>query len=69
VVSPTVVDEVRGDLEIVKPIFEPGDAMLFDDKFLHSTAADPAMPNHRYAIESWFFGPSGFPDRYVPLGL
>lgn len=69
VVSPTVVDEVRGDLEIVKPIFEPGDAMLFDDLFLHSTAADPAMPNHRYAIESWFFGPSGFPDRYVPLGL
>lgn len=69
VVSPKVVDEVRGDLEIARPIYEPGDAMLFDDLFLHSTAADPAMPNHRYAIESWFFGPSGFPERYVPLGV
>lgn len=69
VVSPTMVDDARGDVEIVKPIFEPGDAMIFDDKFLHSTAADPAMPNHRYAIESWFFGPSGFPGQYAPLAL
>jgi Phytanoyl-CoA dioxygenase (PhyH) len=69
VVSPTLVDEVRGDVEILRPTFEPGDVMLFDDRFLHSTAADPAMPNHRYAIESWFFGPSGFPGQYAPLAL
>jgi len=69
VVSPAMVEEARGDVEILKPEFEPGDAMLFDDLFLHSTAADPAMPNHRYAIESWFFGRSGFPGQYAPLAL
>jgi hypothetical protein len=69
VIPPALVDQARGDTEIVKPIFEPGDAMLFDDLFLHSTAADPAMPNHRYAIESWFFGPSKFPKDYAPLAL
>ena len=30
-------------------------------------AADPSMPNPRYAIESWFFGLSGFPAEYVPI--
>lgn len=70
VVSPAVVDEARGELEVVRPIFEPGDVMLFDDLFLHSTAADPeTMPNWRYAVESWFFGPSGFPGQYAPLAL
>jgi len=69
VVAPPVVDEARGDLDIVRPNFEPGDAMLFDDLFLHATAAETSMPNSRYAIESWFFGPSGFPGQYAPLAL
>jgi hypothetical protein len=69
IVAPDVVDEARGEVAIERPIFEPGDVMLFDDVFLHSTAANPAMPNHRYAVESWFFGPSGFPERYTPLAL
>lgn len=69
VVSPQVVDEARGELAVERPIFEPGDAMLFDELFLHATAADPAMPNHRYAVESWFFGPSAFPGPYAPLAL
>jgi hypothetical protein len=51
----------------VRPIFEPGDALFFDELFLHQTASDPAMPNPRYAIESWFFAPSGFPGDYAPL--
>ena len=31
------------------------------------TAADPAMTEPRYAIESWFFAPSRYPDDQVPL--
>jgi hypothetical protein len=66
-VSPQVVEEVAAPEGVIRPIFEPGDVLLFDEMNLHSTAADPAMPNSRYAIESWFFGLSGFPSEYVPI--
>ena len=49
-------------------MFEPGDALLFDELFLHKTASDPQMRKPRYAIENWFFGPSGFPDNYATAG-
>lgn len=68
-VSQAAAEEAAGDRPIERPIFEPGDVMLFDDLFLHATAADPAMPNTRYAIESWFFGPSAFPAEYAPLSF
>ena len=58
-----------GDVEIVRPIFEPGDALFFDEMFLHQTGSDPSMPNPRFAIESWFFGAHGFPADYAPLAV
>ncbi len=57
------------DVGIVRPIFDPGDALLFDHLFLHKTGSDPSMPNPRYAIESWFFGPSAYPENYVPIAF
>jgi hypothetical protein len=66
-VSDENVKKAAGDLGVLRPIFEPGDALLFDHLFLHQTGSDPAMPKPRYAIESWFFGPSAFPSKYVPL--
>jgi hypothetical protein len=66
-VPQSVVEEMAGDLGVMRPIFEPGDALFFDEVFLHQTASDPEMPNPRYAIENWFFGPSAFPEDYVPL--
>lgn len=69
-VAPALARRVAGGEEgIVRPIFEPGDALLFDDLFLHQTASDPRMPNPRFAIESWFFGTSQFPQGYVPLAF
>ena len=68
-VSQTLAEEAAGDAGIARPIFEPGDVLLFDELCLHSTAAEPEMPNARYAIENWFFGPSGFPDKYAPLAV
>jgi hypothetical protein len=68
-VAPAVAERAAGDGGTLRPIFEPGDVLLFDELFLHSTAIDPAMPNTRYAVESWFFGPSAFPGDYVPLAL
>jgi hypothetical protein len=67
--SRAVVEEAAGDATIARPIFEPGDVLLFDELCLHSTAADPEMPNTRYAVESWFFGPSAFPRDYAPLAF
>jgi hypothetical protein len=68
-VSPAVAEESAGETGIMRPIFLPGDMLLFDDLFLHTTATDPSMTKTRYAIESWFFGPSGFPSEYVPLAF
>jgi hypothetical protein len=67
--SQAVAEEAAGDVGILRPIFDPGDALLFDELFLHSTAAEPEMQNMRYAVESWFFGPSRFPAKYAPLAF
>lgn len=69
VISSAKVEEAAGETGIIRPIFEPGDVLLFDDLFLHQTGSDPGMPNARYAIESWFFGVSGFPADYAPLSV
>jgi hypothetical protein len=66
-ISTDVVEQAADGAPIMRPIFEPGDALLFDELFLHQTASDPSMPNPRFAIESWFFGPSAFPADYAPL--
>ena len=66
-VSTAMAEEAAGEVGIERPIFNPGDALLFDELFLHQTASDPSMPNNRYAVEAWFFGPSAFPNGYVPI--
>jgi len=68
-ISDATAAKAAGDIGIVRPIFNPGDALLFDHLFLHQTGSDPSMPNPRYAIESWFFGPSKYPENYVPIAF
>jgi len=58
-----------GDVPILRPIFEPGDALFFDELFLHQTGSDTSMTKPRFAIESWFFGGSAFPSDYAPLAV
>jgi ectoine hydroxylase-related dioxygenase (phytanoyl-CoA dioxygenase family) len=62
-----VVERAAGDSGISRPVFAPGDALLFDDRLLHSTATDPSMTQDRYALESWFFAPSSYPVDQVPV--
>ncbi|HTK17578.1 MAG TPA: phytanoyl-CoA dioxygenase family protein [Acidimicrobiia bacterium] len=58
-VGPGVVERVaRGN--VVRPVFEAGDAVLFDHMNLHRTATDPSFTHDRYAIEAWFFAPSTY---------
>ncbi len=52
---------------IVRPAFHAGDALLFDDVFLHRTGIGEHLSRPRYAIESWFFAPSRYPDDQIPL--
>jgi hypothetical protein len=66
-ISEDQVDAAAGASGVVRPIFEPGDALFFDELFLHKTGSDPSMPKPRFAIENWFFGPSGFPADYAPI--
>src|SRR5690606_40264238 len=56
-VGQPVVDRVAQGA-IVRPIFEPGDAVLFDERNLHRTAVSEGMVDPRYAIETWFLAPS-----------
>lgn len=68
-VSDGNAEQAAGKTGIVRPIFEPGDAVFFDELCLHQTGSDPEMPNARYAIESWFFGGSAFPGEYSPVAV
>jgi hypothetical protein len=73
------VDEYRARVEEVgvltaetpaaRPVFEAGDAAVFDQFLLHQTAASPDFREQRYGFESWFFAPSTYPDpnRWIPL--
>jgi hypothetical protein len=68
-ISQLQVEKTAGDTPVLRPIFEPGDALLFDELFLHQTGSDPSMPKPRYAVENWFFGGSAFPDEYAPVAV
>ena len=70
-ISQSKVDEAAGTAgtRIIRPIFEPGDALFFDELFLHQTGSDPSMRKPRYAIENWFFGGSAFPAEYAPIAV
>jgi hypothetical protein len=61
------VDRARGGTDVVRPHFAAGDAMLFDEMFLHRTGVSPGMTRDRYTIESWFFAPSSYPDAQIPV--
>lgn len=51
----------------MRPMFAPGDALLFDHMLLHRTAVDPGMTRARYAIEAWFAAPSAYPSTALPI--
>ncbi|NLD77856.1 MAG: phytanoyl-CoA dioxygenase family protein [Acidimicrobiales bacterium] len=62
-----LADEFARDTPVIRPAFAAGDALLFDDLFLHRTALDPGMDTPRYALEHWFFAPSHYPSEQLPI--
>ncbi|MDZ7732372.1 MAG: hypothetical protein U5R31_04010 [Acidimicrobiia bacterium] len=65
-VGPGTVERVARH-PVVRPEFRAGDALLFDELFLHRTGVSPGMTRPRYAIESWFFAPSTYPEAQIPI--
>jgi hypothetical protein len=65
--SPAKVEEAGEGVKVCRPIFEAGDALLFDHLFMHRTAADSSMTKDRHGVEMWFFAPSLYPSREIPL--
>ena len=66
-VSFDLVDEVASDTPVIRPEFRPGDALMFDELFLHRTYLRGSMVEDRYALECWFFAPSHRATGYVPF--
>ena len=64
--SPAAAEEAAAGA-LVRPIFEAGDAMMFDQMNLHRTAIDPGMVNDRYAVETWLFSPSTYSSMTTTL--
>jgi hypothetical protein len=68
-VGQEVALSANGGRPFARPVFRPGDALMFDQLMLHSTTYDPAMTGTRYALESWFFAPSAYTEQQVALLL
>jgi hypothetical protein len=66
-ISPETVAELARETPIVRPEFEAGDAMLFDQWLVHQTGWGPGMTEPRYGFECWFFAPSTFPVKWYPF--
>src|SRR5262249_29180013 len=65
--SDQAVSDAAGTASVLRPQVGAGGALLFDPRFVHRTASSSAMTRDRYAIESWFFSPSAYPEYQVPL--
>ncbi len=65
--SDDTVDRMREDTPIIRPQFDPGDAIFFDHLTVHRTGVSPGMTRTRYALESWFFAGSCFPMGAIPI--
>src|SRR5439155_8485041 len=57
--SPDAAEDVAAGA-LVRPIFDAGDALIFDHLNLHRTAIDPGMAHDRYAIETRLFSLSTY---------
>jgi hypothetical protein len=60
------VERLAGE-GVIQPVFEPGDALIFDHLLLHRTGVHPGMTRARYAVEAWFAAPSSYPSDQVAI--
>ena len=63
-IGPPDAEAAAGDAGVVRPVFEPGDALIFDHLFLHQTGSDESMTNPAVRDRELVLHPFG-----VPAGL
>jgi hypothetical protein len=66
-IASELVDEAARDAPPIRPEFAAGDALMFDERFLHRTHLSEGMTEPRYALECWFFAPSHPASAYIPF--
>ena len=66
-VSQTVVEDAAGSTPPVRLHFREGDAIIFDEMNLHRTSSSADFLRDRFAIEAWFFAPSCYPIKQLPI--
>jgi hypothetical protein len=66
-ISFDLVEEIASETPTIRPEFGPGDALMFDELFLHRTHISGLMTEDRYALECWLFAPSHHSTGYVPF--
>jgi hypothetical protein len=64
--SPEVVAEAA-EGAFVRPEFDAGDALMFDERLLHRTDLPAGLTDSRYALECWLFAPSHAATGYISL--
>ena len=62
-----VIHQIASETPAMRPEFAPGDAIMFDERFLHRTYLERPMSEPRYALECWFFAPSHPASAYIPF--
>lgn len=66
-ISDARVHDSAGDMHTIVPTFDAGDALVFDQLFVHRTHLFPEMTEDRYALECWLFAPANSAIDYVPF--
>lgn len=68
-VSFETVEKIAVECPVARPEFRAGDAMFFDEFFLHRTHLHEDLSEPRFALECWFFAGSHVADGYVTLAV
>jgi hypothetical protein len=66
-VSFDLVEQVAVEAPVIGPDLDAGDALMFDERYLHRTYLHHCMTEDRYALECWFFAPSHRSTGYGPF--
>lgn len=66
-ISIDLIADLAASTPTIIPEFSPGDAMIFDEHFVHRSYLFPGMTDVRYALECWLFAPSHQSASYTPL--
>lgn len=66
-ISRETIAEASDHVASIVPRFAKGDALVFDQFFVHRSYFAPGMTTDRFALECWMFASGHTPEDYIPL--